>query len=119
MSTVRNGAGKESFILTRPFRTINYEGLDEAGLNLFSFRKANKTISKMLIPMSTPMKLTPLPEAVLAAQSTSTELRGRSRTLARRAAENGEPPMPAKKRPPGLETGATPTLYHVQRLARS
>jgi len=39
---LKNGSEKTSSIQLKPFRTINYGGLEEAGLNLISHRKASK-----------------------------------------------------------------------------
>ncbi|KAK5312823.1 hypothetical protein LTR93_011171 [Exophiala xenobiotica] len=110
--TVKNGAGKEAFIFTRPSRTVNYEGIDEIGLNLLSFRKANKILSKL-------RKRRPLASAPaesrntnLSALSPAPKLHGRARTLARYATEKGRPP-PEKPRPPDVDEGMTPLVYIV------
>jgi transposase InsO family protein len=44
--SVRNGSGQTSLISLRPFRTIDYGGIEEAGLNLMSFKAASKYIRK-------------------------------------------------------------------------
>ena len=42
--TVRNSTRKSSLIVLRPFRTIDYKGVKEVGLNLISFRKVAKAL---------------------------------------------------------------------------
>ena len=44
--TLKNGSGKSSSISLRPFRTIDYGGIEEAGLNLISYRKAAKEYNR-------------------------------------------------------------------------
>ncbi|KAK5312927.1 hypothetical protein LTR93_011130 [Exophiala xenobiotica] len=108
--TVKNGAGKESFIFPIPFRTINYEGIEDSGLNLISFRKAHKTLSKMRkrkFVASIPAE--PL-VTDLSDLSTAPKLRGHAQALARYTGEKGEPP-PKRPRPPAVDEAMTPTLY--------
>jgi Retroviral aspartyl protease len=44
---VRNGSRKSFAIPMRPFRTIDYGGIEEAGLHLMSYKAARRSISKL------------------------------------------------------------------------
>ncbi|KAI1614689.1 hypothetical protein EDD36DRAFT_416233 [Exophiala viscosa] len=88
-------------------------GIDEIGLNLSSFREANKILSKWRKRKPMTSTLAESCNANLSALSTAPKLHGRARTLARYAKEKGEPP-PEKPRPPEMVEDMTPILYIVR-----